>query len=70
LKSLGSSVSIVTRLRAERPGFDSRQGQGLFFFATASRPVLRSAKPPMQWLPGTLSLGLGVRGVKLTIASI
>jgi hypothetical protein len=40
-KNRGSSVSIVIRLRAGRPGFDSHQGQGNFFLATASRPALR-----------------------------
>jgi hypothetical protein len=35
---LDSSVSIVTRLLAGRPGFDSRQGQGIFVFATACIP--------------------------------
>jgi hypothetical protein len=45
-----SSVSIVTRLRAGRPGFDSRQWQGLLF-AIASRPALRSTHPPFQWVP-------------------
>jgi len=30
----------VTRLRAGRPGFDSRQGLGLFVIATAFRPAL------------------------------
>jgi hypothetical protein len=39
--SRGSSVSIVTRLRAGRPRFDSRQGQGMFLFATGSSPGLR-----------------------------
>jgi hypothetical protein len=33
--TLRSSVSIVTRLQAGRQGFDSRQGQGIFLFATA-----------------------------------
>jgi len=33
-------VSLVTRLQARRPGFDYRQGQGYFLFATASRPTL------------------------------
>jgi hypothetical protein len=30
-QSGGSSVSVVTELRAGQPGFDSRQGQGFFF---------------------------------------
>jgi hypothetical protein len=32
-----SSVSIVTRLRAGQPGFDSRQGRG--FFSSPPRPA-------------------------------
>jgi hypothetical protein len=36
-----SSVSIVTRLWAGRPGFDSRQGkEGTFVFATTFRATL------------------------------
>jgi hypothetical protein len=36
--SLGSSVSIVTKLLAGLLGFDCRRGHGYLFFATASRP--------------------------------
>jgi hypothetical protein len=32
-----SSVSLVTKLRAEKPGFDSRHWQQIFLSATASR---------------------------------
>jgi hypothetical protein len=35
LKFEGSSVSLVTSLRCGRLGFDSRQGQEHFLFATA-----------------------------------
>jgi hypothetical protein len=42
-KSRGSSVSIVTMLRAGRSGFDSKQGLGIFLFAT---------QPPIQWIRG------------------
>jgi hypothetical protein len=57
--SWGSSVSIVTDLRAGQPGFDSRQEQRFFsIFATASRPVLGPTQPPIQWVPGALSLGV------------
>jgi hypothetical protein len=54
-RSLCSSVSMETRLRAVRQGFNSRQGQGLFLFVTASRPALRLTQPPIQWVPGTLT---------------
>jgi hypothetical protein len=37
----GISNSIVTRLRAERPGFDSRQGKG-FSFSSLPRSDLRA----------------------------
>jgi hypothetical protein len=52
------SVSTETRLRAGWPGCDSRQRQGIFFFATASRPALGPIQRPIQWLPGALSLGI------------
>jgi hypothetical protein len=29
-----------------------------FLFATASCPALESTQPPIQWVPGTLSLGV------------
>jgi hypothetical protein len=33
-------------------GFDSRQEQGFFLFATASRPALGPTESPIQWVPG------------------
>jgi len=45
-----SSVSIVTRLRAGRPGF-----------ATVSRPVLGPTQPPTKWLSGDPSVGVKQR---------
>jgi hypothetical protein len=35
-----------------------RQGLGIFLFTTASRPARGSTQPPIQWVPGALSLGL------------
>jgi hypothetical protein len=52
---LHSSVRTVTRLRDGRPGFDSRYGQGVFLFTTASKTTLEPTQPPIQWLPGALS---------------
>jgi len=46
--SWGSSVSAMNRLGAGWLGFDSRQGQGTFFFATASRLDLGTTKPRHQ----------------------
>jgi hypothetical protein len=33
---------------------------------TSSRPALGPTQPPIQWVPGALSLGVKRRGVKLT----
>jgi len=33
-------------------GFESRQGVGIFLYTTAS------SQPPIQWVPGPLSLGV------------
>jgi hypothetical protein len=51
---LGSSISIAARLRAGRSGFVSRQGQGIFIFATASRPVLGLTQSPTRLVNGAL----------------
>jgi hypothetical protein len=36
--------------------FVSWQGLGIFLFTTASRMALRPTRPPIQWVPGALSL--------------
>jgi hypothetical protein len=53
-----SSVSIVTRLLARRPGFNFWKGKEFFLLDTASRPALEPTQPPIQWVPGALSQGL------------
>jgi hypothetical protein len=50
-----SSVSTVTRLRAVRSGFDSRQGQRTDVFASAFIPALGPIQPPIQWVLDALS---------------
>jgi hypothetical protein len=39
-------------------GFDSWQGLGIFLFTTTSRMALGPTQPPIQWVPGVLSLGV------------
>jgi hypothetical protein len=43
-------------------GFESQEGLGIFLFPTASRTALGPTQPPMQWVPGTLSLGVNRPG--------
>jgi hypothetical protein len=43
-------------------GFDSRRRLGIFLFTTASRTVLGPTQPPIQWVPGALSLGVKCPG--------
>jgi hypothetical protein len=38
--------------------FEYRQGMGIFLFTIVSRPTLGPKKPPTQWVPGALTLGL------------
>jgi hypothetical protein len=52
-----SSVGIATKLRAGRPGLDSRQGQEIFLYITASKPALGPTQPPIQWVQGVKLLG-------------
>jgi hypothetical protein len=36
--------------------FKSGQRLGIFLFTTASRPALEPTQPPIQWVPGALSV--------------
>jgi len=60
LRSRVSSVGYWLDYR----GFDSRQGLGIFLFTTSPRPALVPTQPPIQWIPGTLSLGVKRLGPK------
>jgi len=39
-------------------GFESWKGLGIFFFITTFIPALQPTQPPIQWVPGVLSLGV------------
>jgi hypothetical protein len=54
-KNRRSTVSTATKLRAGRPGIDSRQRQENFPFATASRLTVGPIQPSIKWVPGALS---------------
>jgi hypothetical protein len=43
-------------------GFDSWQGLGIFLITTASRTAPGPTQPPIQWVLGTLSLGVKQTG--------
>jgi hypothetical protein len=45
-------------------GFNWQWGVGIFLFTTASRMVLGPTQPPIQWVPGALSLGVKWPGRK------
>jgi len=36
---------------------------GIYFFTTVSRTALGPTQPPIQWVPGALSLGVRAAGV-------
>jgi len=38
--------------------FPAGVGLGIFIFTTVSRTALESTQPPIQWVPGVLSLGV------------
>jgi hypothetical protein len=48
-------------------GFESRRGLGIFLFHAMSKLALGLTQPPIQSVPGTLSLEVSGRRVKLTI---
>jgi hypothetical protein len=43
-------------------GFDSRRGLGIYLFTTTSRMAMGPNQPPLQWVPGALSLGIKLPG--------
>jgi hypothetical protein len=61
-----SSFGTATGYRVDNRmiGFDSRQDLGIFLFDTVSGPALGPTQPPIQWVPGALSLGVKRKGRK------
>jgi hypothetical protein len=60
IKSRDCSVGIVLGYRLDDRGsrFDSRRVLGIFLFTTGSRMALEPTQPPIQCVPGALSLGV------------
>jgi hypothetical protein len=57
---IAESVKRRTMYRTARVRFPAVQV--FFLFSTASRPVLGPIRPPIQWVPGNLSLGVKRQG--------
>jgi hypothetical protein len=60
LPNLPTTVSIVTGYGLEGRGKIPNRPK-IFLFYTASRPALGSTKAPIQWVPGAISRGRGVK---------
>jgi len=60
LKSWDNSVGVVTGygLNDWMIRCDSWWGLGIFIFDPMFRPNLGTSQPPIQWVPGALSLGV------------
>jgi hypothetical protein len=70
--SRDSSVGIATVYELDHRiiGFRFPAGAGNFSFDTVCRPALGSAQPPIQWIPGDLSLGVKRPGCETDHTSI
>jgi hypothetical protein len=68
VKNRDSSVGIALGYGLDDRGSRVRfpAGLGISLYTTASGTALGPTQPPIQWVPGTLSLGVKRPGVKLT----
>jgi hypothetical protein len=55
---------IALGYRLDNPGFEFRQGLGIFHFITVSRPALEPTQPPIHWVSGAVSLRIKRPGRK------
>jgi hypothetical protein len=60
-RSQDSSVSIVKGYDLDGRGSIPGRGK-IFLSSTVSRPALGPTQPPIQWVPGGLSLGIKQQG--------
>jgi hypothetical protein len=54
----GQISGITLGYGLDVPGFETRQGLGIFLFTTASRPALGPTQHHIQWVQGAPSLGV------------
>jgi hypothetical protein len=66
-RELGSSVSTVSHRLHDRDSISGRD-RGFFPIASVSRPALTTTQPPVQWVPGVLSLGVK-RGLDMPLTT-